>query len=187
MAPSHVRPPGPAWFRRINRFLDGAAALFQAMAVLMLAVMLATNFANILLRNSGNPTLLWVSPWTGVLMVWSVFLAFFVMYRHGLDIELTILTDRMGRHGQMVARGLTGLAGLVVAGVLLAEAPQILTRQRGTMEMIGLTRYWLSVPMLASCALLIVHFITDLVGLACGWSARRGPGERVSAHEVQTW
>ena len=40
--------------------------------------------------------------------------------------------------------------GYVVAGILLAEAPQIFARQRGNMEIVGLSRYWLSVPMLAS-------------------------------------
>ena len=67
------RPPncGPAWFRGANRLLDGAAGLFQTAAELLLTVMLVINFANIVLRNIGQPSLLWVSPWTLVLMVWA--------------------------------------------------------------------------------------------------------------------
>jgi TRAP-type C4-dicarboxylate transport system permease small subunit len=187
MAPSVLLRSGPPWFRFLNRILDGAAALFLAMAVAMLAFMLAANFANIVLRNSGHPSLLWVSPWTAVLMVWSVFLVFFVMYRRRLDIELTIVVDRLGRHGPAIARGLTASVGLVIAGVLVAEAPQILTRQRGTMEIVGLTRYWLSVPLLASSALLVLHFLAELAALAFGWTVGRPAGSAPGTETAQTW
>ncbi|MFV0246311.1 MAG: TRAP transporter small permease, partial [Qingshengfaniella sp.] len=170
-------PRGPGWFRIVDRVLDSVAGLFQTSAEIMMAIMLVINMANIVLRNIGQPSLLWVSPWTGVLMVWAVFLAFYVMYRRHLDIALMILVKRFGPGGMRMARGLTAVAGLIVAGILLAEAPQILRRQRGTMELIGLTRYWLSIPLLMSCAMLILHFLAELCALCAGWSARAGDGD----------
>ncbi|MAU48338.1 MAG: TRAP transporter small permease subunit [Rhodobacteraceae bacterium] len=177
------RPPncGPAWFRGANRLLDGAAGLFQTAAELLLTVMLVINFANIVLRNIGQPSLLWVSPWTLVLMVWAVFLGFFVMYRRHLDIVLGLVIDRLGPFGRRMARVLTALAGLAFTLILLAETPQILARQRGTMELIGLTRYWLSLPLLASAAMLTLHFLTDLIGVLAGWADDDAPGSEEAA------
>lgn len=177
-SPARTRPP---WFRAIQRFLDVVAGLFQTVAEALLAIMLVINFANIVTRNAGLPSLLWVSPWTGVLVVWAVFLAFYVMYRHHLDIALTIVTQRFGRSGIRLSRLLTALAGLLVVGILLAEAPQILTRQRGNMEMVGLTRYWLSVPLLASALMLALHFLADLVGVLAGWVGDDPAGDERAA------
>ena len=174
-------PGAPKWVRTVDAILDGAATVFQGGAMLLLVLMLAFNFANILLRNAGADSLLWVSPWTGVMMVWSVFLAFYVMYRRRLDIELMILIDRFGRRGRLFSRVLTGIAGLVVAGILLAEAPQIFARQRGNMEIVGLSRYWLSVPMLASSLMLLIHFIFDLICIPAGWSRDEPAGDEGAA------
>ena len=172
---------GPGWFRGVDRVLDAIASLFQTAAEAMLTFMLLANLANIILRNLGEPSLLWVSPWTGVLMVWSVFLAFYVMYRRHLDIALTILVGRFGQRGMKLSRGLTAVVGLLVVGILVAEAPQILARQRGTMEIVGLTRYWLSVPLIASSAMLVIHFLVDLVALFAGWAAPVPAGDEEAA------
>lgn len=169
---------GPHWFRLVDRVLDGMTTVFQRAAEGLLAVMLAINIANIILRNIGQDSLLWVSPWTQVLMVWSVFLAFYVMYRRHLDIVLMIVVGRCGRIGLKLSRILTALAGLLVVGVLLAEAPQIIARQRGTMDLIGLTRYWLSLPLLASAVMLCLHFLVDLVALLAGWASDEGSGDK---------
>ena len=114
-------------------------------------------------------------------MVWAVFLGFFVMYRRHLDIVLGLVIDRLGPFGRRMARVLTALAGLAFTLILLAETPQILARQRGTMELIGLTRYWLSLPLLASAAMLTLHFLTDLIGVLAGWADDDAPGSEEAA------
>jgi len=178
---------GPRWFRAVDRVLDLVAGMFQAVAGSFLAIMVTINLANIILRNLGQPSLLWVSPWTGLLMVWSVFLAFYVMYHRNLDIVLMILVQRLGPVGLKFSRLLTALAGLLVVGVLLAEAPQIFARQRGTMELIGLTRYWISAPMLASAFMLSIHFVVDLIALATGWSRLSNSAETPANPEASQW
>lgn len=177
MNPTVSARRGPPWFRLIDTLLESVASLFQFIAGSFLAIMLVINIANIILRNIGQPSLLWVSPWTQVLMVWSVFLAFYVMYRRHLDIVLLIVVRRFGHVGLILSRTLTAFVGLVVVGILLAEAPQILARQRGTMDLIGLTRYWLSIPLLISSFMLCLHFLSDLVALFAGWANEDAPGD----------
>lgn len=174
---------GPPWFRLVDRVLETVAEIFQILAECFLAIMLVINFLNIVLRNLGFPSLLWVSPWTQFLMVWAVFLAFYVMYRRHLDIVLMVVMGRFGHIGVKLSRILTAIAGLVVVGVLLAEVPQILTRQRGAMDLIGLTRFWLSVPLIASALMLFVHFLFDLVALLAGWADDETPGDE----EAMSW
>ena len=178
---------GPSWFRVVDRVLDCIAGIFQAVAGSFLAIMVTINLVNIILRNLGQPSLLWVSPWTGLLMVWSVFLAFYVMYYRNLDIVLMIVIQRLGVIGLKFSRLLTALAGLLVVGILLAEAPQIFARQRGTMELIGLTRYWISVPMLASAFMLCIHFVVELVALAAGWSRLNHSADISAIQEASQW
>jgi hypothetical protein len=53
-------------------------------------------------------------------------------------------------------------------GLLLAEAPRTLASQVGDMELIPLQRYWLSVPLFLSAALVAVHFFLDLIKALMG-------------------
>jgi TRAP-type C4-dicarboxylate transport system permease small subunit len=159
----------PLWFRGMDRFLDLAATLFQILAEGLLAIMLASNLLNLVMRNSGAGSLLWVSPWTGVMMVWAVFFSFFVIYRRQLDITLSFVIAKFGPKMRLTMRVLTGLCAIFVAGVIVLEAPQILNRQRGTMEIVGITRYWLSVPLIISSFLIVLHFILDIIAVLTGW------------------
>jgi TRAP-type C4-dicarboxylate transport system permease small subunit len=167
----------PGWLRAANRLLDGASGVFLVIAELMIVAMLVMNFANILLRNLGGASLLWVAPWTGVLMVWSVFFAFYVMYRRNLDIKLTFFVGRWGEGAQRKLRLLASLVGIVVTLVIVLETTQILARQRGILELVGLQRYWLSVPLIASSALLVAHFLVEAIGILGGWRITEVPDD----------
>jgi TRAP-type C4-dicarboxylate transport system permease small subunit len=48
-------------------------------------------------------------------------------------------------------------------GLLLAEAPRTLASQVGDMELIPLQRYWMSVPLFLAAALILLHFLLDLI------------------------
>lgn len=160
-------PPG--WLRPLDRLLDGVATVMTCSAEALLALMLAMNLVNIVMRNLGMGSLLWVGAWTGVMMVWCIFLSFYPIYRRGMDITLTIFVARFGRTANRVFQIIVALCGIVVCGVLVLELPQILSRQRGVLELVGLQRYWLSIPLVLSAALITVHFALQLVGLALGW------------------
>ncbi|HBD89350.1 MAG: hypothetical protein A2092_08515 [Rhodobacteraceae bacterium GWE1_64_9] len=162
-------PPG--WLRIFDTVMDRLATISLTGAELLLAAMLLINMVNITMRNFGFGSLLWVSSWTGVMMVWSVFLAFFPMYRRGMDISLSFFVSRFGSGPNRVFQMIGALCGIVVCGVLVAELPQILARQRGVIELVGLQRYWLSIPMVVSSAFIVLHFAVEFVVLACGWRA----------------
>lgn len=161
----------PAWLGAFDRGMDRLATVTLTGAELMLAAMLIINFLNIVVRNLGLGSLLWVSPWTGFLMVWCVFLAFFAIYRRGMDITLGFFVNRFGPGPNRVFQLIGALCGLTVCAVLVLELPQILARQRGMLELVGLQRYWLSVPMVFSAALLSVHFLVEAIALLLGWRA----------------
>ncbi|SMO80327.1 TRAP transporter small permease [Paracoccus laeviglucosivorans] len=161
----------PGWLGPVDRIMDGIATIMLTCAEILLALMLALNMVNIVMRNFGFGSLLWVSAWTGVMMVWCVFMAFFPMYRRGMDITLGFFVGRFGPGPNRIFQMIAAICGIVVCGVLVLELPQILSRQRGVMELVGLQRYWLSIPMVLSAALIVVHFLLELAVLAFGWRA----------------
>ena len=57
--------------------------------------------------------------------------------------------------------------------LLLIEAPRTLESQVGSMELIALERYWMSVPLFVSAALVGLHFLRDLIGAVSGEPERR--------------
>jgi TRAP-type C4-dicarboxylate transport system permease small subunit len=159
----------PPPFRIANTFLDRASDLFAFVTEMMIFAMLAINAANIIIRNLGGDSLLWVWPWTSTLMVWSVFLAFFVMYRRDMDISLTFFVQRFSPKTKKVLKIMADVIGLAVVLVILVETPQILRRQRGVIELVELQRYWLSVPLILSSLLLFFHFALQGLSVALGY------------------
>jgi TRAP-type C4-dicarboxylate transport system permease small subunit len=159
----------PPLFRVANRCLDAASDVFAVITELMIFAMLAINAANLIIRNLGGNSLLWVWPWTSTLMVWSVFLAFFVMYRRDMDISLTFFVQRFSPATKKILKIMADVIGLAVVLVILLETPQILQRQRGVIELVGLQRYWLSVPLILSSLLLFFHFALQGLSLVLGY------------------
>jgi TRAP-type C4-dicarboxylate transport system permease small subunit len=146
-----------------DRLLGRIERLFLWASCACLAVMLATNIANLLVRNITGRGIIWVWPWTGTLLIWSVFLAFFVLYRRRLDITVEYFLDRVAPAWRRAARVLISACGVLMMGVILIEAPQIIARQVGVMDFIGLERYALSIPFIASAALIALDMTLDAV------------------------
>lgn len=163
----------PGWMRPIDRLMDHLATVMLGGSSALLAMMLVLNLINIFMRNLGFGSLLWVSAWTGVMMVWCVFLSFYPMYRRSMDITLTIFIARLGPLANRIFHFLTAICGIIVCGLLVAELPNILARQRGELELVGLQRYWLSIPLILSSALIVVHFALEILGSLLGWRQAR--------------
>jgi len=122
-----------------------------------LALMLAINIANLLARNLTGRGIGWVWPLTGTLMIWVVFFAFYPLYRRGSDITVEYFIERMSSGWRSAMRVFANLCGILMMSVIVIEAPQIISRQVGAIEFIGLERYALSVPLILSSALIIVQ------------------------------
>jgi TRAP-type C4-dicarboxylate transport system permease small subunit len=138
-----------------------------------MAIMLVANIVNLALRNITGSGLVWVWAWTGVLFVWMTFFAFFVIYRRHVDITVEIVVLRFSRFVQFLFRLFVDLLALGVMGVILVESPRIFTSQVGVLDFVGLERYVLSIPLIASCVLIALQFLYDLIeALATGQPTR---------------
>ena len=144
-----------------------------------LAVMLVLNVANIAVRGITDKGIVWVFPWTMVIFVWMTFFGFFVLYRQRRDISVDFLVDRLGSWASLASRLVINALIVALMAVMLANAPRILEQQVGNIEMVGLERYTMSVPLFVSCALILVTFIVDTVHALAGRPEPRHhlPGE----------
>ncbi|TVQ39508.1 MAG: TRAP transporter small permease subunit [Geminicoccaceae bacterium] len=154
--------PTEAVLRLLDRALAGAEHLFLFLANGLLLTILAINLANILSRLLLDQGIIWVFPWTRVLFVWMVFLAFFVIYRRGKDITVDFVVNRLPDVLQRVVAVLVNLMVIALLVMILLQMPTLLPRQVGRMDLVGLQRYWLAIPFYVSCLLILLQFVLDL-------------------------
>lgn len=145
-----------------ERILMAAERLFLVLANVALAAMLGINIANIVWRGIAGQNLNFVWPWTTLLFVWMTFFGFFVIYRRAKDITVDYFVDLLGHKALVATRVLSDVIIIALMALLLHEAPRTLASQVGDMELIPLQRYWMSVPLFISAALIALHFLLDL-------------------------
>lgn len=168
-----------ALIKAFDRVLQVCEHLFLVLANACLIIMLTINVANIGQRALIDKGIHWVFAWTGVLFVWMTFLGFFVIYRRKKDITVDFVIDRLGVKGRNASRFLVNLIVMFLMAVMLAQAPKILSSQVGVIQMVGLQRYVLSLPLFISCALIFINFAIDTIRLF------RGEGTTAPAAESE--
>ncbi len=146
----------------IDRLLGVCERLFLVLANTCLLVMLAINVANIAQRAVIDVSIQWVFPWSVVLFVWMTFFGFFVIYRRKKDITVDFVIDRTPPQVQKAARVMVDAIVILLMAIMLLHAPKILSIQVGEIEMVGLERYSLSVPLFISCFLILLNFVVDI-------------------------
>ncbi|WP_319519873.1 TRAP transporter small permease subunit [uncultured Martelella sp.] len=159
--------------KRLGHLFDVLAERFQQAATVILIVILALNAANILYRLTMGTDIGPVLPWTMLLFVWMVFVGFFPLCHMGSDVAVEFLTNRMGPAGQKVIALSTDLLTFLLTGFLLFQAPRVIASQVGALPMVGLERYWLSVPLFISCAALMLDSIIQLATRLAGQEAEQ--------------
>ncbi len=174
-----TRPAPPTDVARsLGLFLAACERLFLGLANSLLLAILAINLVNILSRLVFDLGIIWVFPWTRVMFVWMVFLAFFVIYRRGKDITVDFAVNFMGARLQQAVRVFVDLVVIALLALILAQIPTLLPRQVGHLDLVGIQRYWLAIPFYVSCALILLEFLLDLlraVGLAPNEPERATP------------
>ena len=146
----------------LDRLLRVCERLFLVLANACLIVMLAINVANIAQRAVIDVSIQWVFPWSVVLFVWMTFIGFFVIYRRKKDITVDFVIDRTGPQVQKAARLMVDVIVILLMAIMLWHAPKILSMQVGVIEMVGLERYSMSVPLFISCFLILLNFVVDI-------------------------
>ena len=161
-----------------DRLLGVYEYLFLVLANACLIIMLTINVVNIAQRAVIDVSIKWVFPWSVVLFVWMTFFGFFVIYRRKKDITVDFVIDRMGPQVQKAARLMVDAIVIVLMAIMLWHAPKIISMQVGVIEMVGLERYSMSVPLFISCFLILLNFLVDVARtLGEGDATPATPGE----------
>ena len=158
----------------LDRFLGLCERLFTALANACLGIMLASNALNILSRAVFDKAIDWVFPYSMVLFVWLVFIGFYVFVRKGRSISVDFVLNRLTGLPHKILRLFINIAVLIVLGVILSAVPKSLHEQVGELEMVGIQRYWLTVPLFLSCALICLHAVVDSARLLVSPSSSAG-------------
>ncbi len=146
----------------IERCLALAEKAFLFIANSLLFAMLVINFINIASRLLFDKAIIWAFPLTGVFFVWVIFFSFFVIYRRGQDVAIDILTRRMPERLRAATEAFVAVIVIALMVLVLAQAPVLVPRQVGTIDLIGIQRYWLAVPFFLSCFLIAIEFVLRL-------------------------
>ena len=149
--------------KSVETILAKIETVYLYLANGLLFAMFGLNLANILSRSIFGKGIVWVFPWTNVLFVWMVFLGFYLMYRRGQDISIDILVRRLPQPLYNAVALFVHLAILTFLTIILMQFRVVMEQQVGNLEMVGIERYWLSVPFFVSCVLVMVQFILQIL------------------------
>ena len=147
---------------KAERFLFTFERIFHALANICLIIMLVINMIQITSRALFDLGISLVFPWTVFLFCWSVFFAFFVLYRQGGDITVDFFVDRFGEGGRNFSRHFVNVITLLLMGVMLWHGPQTLLQQIGDeIEIVELDRWVQTLPLFLSCILIAANSLLD--------------------------
>ena len=151
---------------RIDSGLDRVFRVFEFLAILLLLFMLAINGVNILTRTLFDYSHEGIWPWTMTLFVWWVFVSFFPLYRARQDVSIYVLV----RRAPIFIRRPIGIAihGLIalMAFIMLSTMERLIGLQAGTIEIVGIDRFWLSVPLVASLFFVGLNAVVEALKIA---------------------
>ncbi|MEM9222959.1 MAG: TRAP transporter small permease [Pseudomonadota bacterium] len=154
--------------------LGALAKVFLWLANICLFLMLLATAATIVLRPLGA-SFYWLWPWSMQVFVWMSFLGFFAVYRMRKDIAVDFVMRRLGPGAMTVSRYFVAAVVIGVMVVILREGPLVLGQQVGVIDGVitpwgtELERYTLSIPLFASCLLILVNAVLDIVKALLGW------------------
>lgn len=151
-----------------ERILDLVARVFEWTCIGVLAVMLTINAGNIASRAVLDQPLNWVWPWTMVLFLWWVMLAFYPLYRRRKDVSIYIVLKFLGPMARRMLGVFVHLAILAAAGLLLYTIPERLASSRGLIEIVALPREVLIYPLLFSSLPIFLDALVALIAIAAG-------------------
>ena len=157
----------------VHRALDGIAALFEAVCIALLAAMLAINAVNIVARGGFDQSLNWVWPWTMVLFLYWVMLAFYPLYRRRKDVSIYAVTRFVGPRAERILGVVVHVAVMAAAGLLIYTIPERLASSRGFIEIVGLPRQFLIWPLLASTVPIFIDAAASGLSVALGHAPYR--------------
>jgi TRAP-type C4-dicarboxylate transport system permease small subunit len=146
----------------LDDWLGGAARAMRIIATAILVLMLSLNLVNMVLRLLHQSEINQIVPWTEFLFVWMSFLGFVAVHHQKRDIVVDYVVRRLALAGQLAARILTDVLIIVLFALALSQVPKMIDLQSGIINMVGLPRYFLSLPFFVAAALILVDALVDL-------------------------
>ena len=162
-----------ALIRALDRFLGFWERTFLLLANGCLAVMLVANMINMAVRGVFDTSFVQVWPWTMLLFVWSIYLGFYVLYRRSRDVTVTFLVSRLAASARRRIQLLVHLLMIGFMAVMVLATWQYLPLQAGVLELVRLPRWVQSVPLLASCVLILLNALVQVIDLTVSGNAPR--------------
>ncbi|MEM0908449.1 MAG: TRAP transporter small permease [Pseudomonadota bacterium] len=167
---------GPLWrlVVTVDQGLGAIAKVFLWGANICLFLMLLATATTIVLRPFGL-SFYWLWPWSMQVFVWMSFLGFFAVYRMRKDIAVDFVMRKLGPGAMVASRYFVAFVVIAVMAIILREAPLVLGQQVGVIDGVitpwgwELERYTLSVPLFASCTLILINAVLDIVKALLGW------------------
>lgn len=121
------------------------------------------------------PTI-WAAELSQLALLWGTFIAMATLLRRRQHIQISILTDKLGRRGTNIAEGLSflliGLFCLVPIVYGWRIAFESFERGRSTGTMLNIPNWWSEVVIPIGFALLLLQCIAELLRLVLGGGQR---------------
>lgn len=152
----------------IDRFLDMSASVFKVLAAACLAVMVALNMYNVLIRALFDTAYGSIFAWTMLLFAWMLLFGFYAYTRQRRDVIVDVLMTRLPLVLRQAGGMLSCLIGMAFMATILRAGPDLISMQFAPMDMIGLPIWTRSAPLFVSAAFVFVHFATQFVKIARG-------------------
>lgn len=140
----------------LDRVLLVLRHVFLAAANLILAAMLVANAFNIFTRAAFGTAFNPIFPWTVIGFVWLTFVGFYVFVYDRRDVVVDMVVSRLPLLVRRFAAVLAVAITLALLVIILATMPELLASQSDRMDMVGIPRYSMALPLFVSAALVLV-------------------------------
>ncbi|MDQ0313623.1 TRAP transporter small permease [Amorphus orientalis] len=152
----------------LTRLCNGVVILARGLMWLGFAAMIATVALQVLARNVLGVPMIWTGDVAQLLFTWLIFVGAAVGLRSGVHYVVDLLPDNRPWM-KAAADWLSLLAGVAVAYMLLRYGWMLAeVRSTGTVQSLGISRFWMFLPLPASGALMLVFLAEMLQSLVTG-------------------
>lgn len=158
--------PIPEAVRVLTRICTLVARLAEALLAAGFAALIVTVGLQVLARNVLKIPLIWTGDMAQLLFGWLIFVGAACAYRRGVHYTVDLLPESWDAGRRVLdlfgfALALVVIYVLIVHGWTLAEI-----RRSGTVQSLGISRFWMFLPIPVSGALMLLFWVEHLADTA---------------------
>lgn len=152
----------------LNRFCNGVIVVARWLMWLAFAAMIVTVAFQVIARNLLEAPMIWTSDVAQLLFAWLIFVGAAIGLRSGAHYTVDLLPEHRP-WVKAAADWISLIAGAVVAYVLLRHGWMLAEiRSTGTVQSLGISRFWMFLPLPVSGALMLLFLAEMLQSLLMG-------------------